>query len=79
MEAYLVAIAIIGAIYVLLTLGLTLQYGLTGLVNFGHVGFFAIGAYASAIVSMLRPVLPRFDRMVVATASLTYLPNVSRK
>jgi branched-chain amino acid transport system permease protein len=52
MEAYLVAIAIIGAIYVLLTLGLTLQYGLTGLVNFGHVGFFAIGAYASAIVSM---------------------------
>ncbi len=52
MEAYLVAIAIVGAIYVLLTLGLTLQYGLTGLVNFGHVGFFAIGAYASAIVSM---------------------------
>lgn len=52
MEAYLVAIAIVGAIYVLLTLGLTLQYGLTGLVNFGHVGFFAIGAYASAIISL---------------------------
>lgn len=52
MEAYLVAIAIVGAIYVLLTLGLTLQYGLTGLVNFGHVGFFAIGAYASALISM---------------------------
>lgn len=52
MEAYLVAIAIVGAIYVLLTLGLTVQYGLTGLVNFGHVGFFAIGAYASALISM---------------------------
>lgn len=52
MEAYLVAIAIFGAIYVLLTLGLTLQYGLTGLVNFGHVGFFAIGAYASALLSL---------------------------
>ena len=52
MEAYLVAIAIISAIYVLLTLGLTLQYGLTGLVNFGHVGFFAIGAYASALIAM---------------------------
>jgi len=52
MEAYLVAIAIIGAIYVLLALGLTVQYGLTGLVNFGHVGFFAIGAYASALISM---------------------------
>ncbi len=52
MEAYLVAIATFGAIYVLLTLGLTLQYGLTGLVNFGHVGFFAIGAYASALLSL---------------------------
>lgn len=52
MEAYLVAIATFGAIYVLLTLGLTLQYGLTGLVNFGHVGFFAIGAYASALLAL---------------------------
>lgn len=52
MDAYLIAIATFGAIYVLLTLGLTLQYGLTGLVNFGHVGFFAIGAYASALLAV---------------------------
>ncbi|QEL21464.1 branched-chain amino acid ABC transporter permease [Bosea sp. F3-2] len=50
MEAYLVAIGIIALIYVLLSLGLTLQYGLTGLINFGHVGFFAIGAYTSALL-----------------------------
>ncbi len=58
MEAYLVAIAIIGAIYVLLTLGLTVQYGLTGLVNFGHVGFFAIGAYASGLLALQGVPLP---------------------
>lgn len=52
MEAYLLAIGIICAIYVLLSLGLTVQYGLTGLINFGHVGFFAIGAYASALLSL---------------------------
>ncbi|CAH1651869.1 Amino acid/amide ABC transporter membrane protein 2 (HAAT family) [Hyphomicrobiales bacterium] len=52
MEAYLVAIAIVALIYVLLALGLTLQYGFTGLINFGHVGFFAIGAYTSAILAM---------------------------
>lgn len=52
MEAYLVAIAIVTLIYVLLALGLTLQYGFTGLINFGHVGFFAIGAYTSAILAM---------------------------
>lgn len=52
MEAYLTAIAIIALIYMLLALGLTLQYGLTGLINFGHVGFFAIGAYASALLAL---------------------------
>ncbi len=36
--------------YALLTLSLNLQYGLTGLVNFGMMLFFAIGSYASAIV-----------------------------
>lgn len=51
MEAYVIAILIVTAIYVLLSLGLTLQYGLTGLINFGHVGFFCIGAYAAAILS----------------------------
>lgn len=51
MEAYLVAIAIVTLIYTLLALGLTLQFGFTGLINFGHVGFFCIGAYAAAILS----------------------------
>ncbi|BAF89000.1 MULTISPECIES: branched-chain amino acid ABC transporter permease [Azorhizobium] len=50
MDAYLIAIAIIGALYVLLALGLNLQYGLTGIVNFGHVGFFCVGAYTTAIL-----------------------------
>ncbi|HVL71568.1 MAG TPA: branched-chain amino acid ABC transporter permease [Beijerinckiaceae bacterium] len=52
MEAYLTAIVIVALIHMLLALGLTLQYGLTGLINFGHVGFFAIGAYASALVAL---------------------------
>jgi branched-chain amino acid transport system permease protein len=52
MLSYLTAIAIITLIYTLLSLGLTLQYGLTGLINFGHVGFFAIGAYTSALLAM---------------------------
>ena len=51
MEAYIIAIAIITAIYVLLALGLNLQYGLTGLINFGHVGFFCVGAYTAALLS----------------------------
>lgn len=52
MTAYLLAVFIVVLIYLLLSLGLTLQYGLTGLINFGIVGFFAIGAYVSALLSM---------------------------
>ena len=52
MGAYLVAILIVAGIYTLLSLGLVLQYGLTGLINFGTVGFFAIGAYTSALLSL---------------------------
>jgi len=49
---YLVAISTIIAIQVLLTLGLSFQYGLTGLVNFGHVAFYALGAYSSALLTL---------------------------
>ncbi|RMF84022.1 MAG: branched-chain amino acid ABC transporter permease [Nitrospinota bacterium] len=44
-------ITIITLIYALLTLGLNVQWGYTGLLNFGHVAFFALGAYTSAIVT----------------------------
>jgi branched-chain amino acid transport system permease protein len=52
MTAYLVAVAIIALIYMLLTIGLNLQYGYTGLINFGVVAFFAIGAYTSALLAL---------------------------
>ncbi|MCL6567302.1 MAG: branched-chain amino acid ABC transporter permease [Meiothermus silvanus] len=51
MIAYLSAMLILGCIYALMALGLNLHYGYTGLVNFGHVAFFAIGAYTSALVT----------------------------
>ena len=52
MIAYLTAIAILVGIRALLTLGLNVQWGLTGLVNLGVVAFFALGAYASALLSV---------------------------
>lgn len=58
MEQYLLAVGIIVLIYMLMTLGLNLHYGFTGLINFGHVGFFAIGAYASPLLVMKGVPLP---------------------
>ena len=48
---YLVFFTIIASIYALLTLGLNIQWGYTGLFNVGIAGFFAIGAYTSTILT----------------------------
>jgi branched-chain amino acid transport system permease protein len=48
---YLISLATMGGIYAMLTLGLNIQWGFTGLFNVGIAGFFAIGAYVSAILT----------------------------
>lgn len=48
---YLVHLGILIGIYGILALSLNLSLGLTGLMNLGHIAFFGIGAYASAILS----------------------------
>ena len=48
---YLVGLLIAGGIYALLCLALNVQWGYGGLFNAGIAGFFAVGAYASAIVT----------------------------
>lgn len=42
----------VAAVYALFALSLNLQAGVTGLLNFGHVAFFGVGAYASGIVAL---------------------------
>ena len=74
MEAYLIAIAIGVLIYMLLAFGLSLHYGFTGLVNFGHVGFFAIGAYASALLSLKGVPVPLAMVAATAIAALSAYP-----
>lgn len=51
MLAYLIFALTIGGIYALLALSLNLIWGGIGLVNLGLVGFFALGAYASALLT----------------------------
>lgn len=48
---YAVFMAIFICIYALLAIGLNIQWGFTGLFNAGIAGFFAVGAYASAILT----------------------------
>lgn len=48
---YLVGFLIMGGIYAVLCLALNIQWGMGGLFNAGIAGFFAVGAYTSAIVT----------------------------
>ena len=43
-------VGVMAGIYTLFALGLQVQFGLAGLLNFGQVGFMAIGAYTMAIL-----------------------------
>jgi len=51
MGNYLLFITTIGGIYGLLALSLNLIWGGAGMVNLGLAGFFAVGAYASALLT----------------------------
>ena len=48
---YFVSLMTMGGIYAIMCLGLNIQWGFTGLFNAGIAGFFAIGAYVSAILT----------------------------
>jgi ABC-type branched-subunit amino acid transport system permease subunit len=44
-------VGIIMGVYSLLAIGMNMHWGDTGLLNFAHAGFFAVGAYTSAILT----------------------------
>ena len=52
MEHYLVAIAVTAGIYALMALGMNVIWGMAGLINLGLVGFFAVGAYVSGLLTL---------------------------
>lgn len=51
-EAYLIHLLILIGIYLILAISLQLALGFTGLLNLGHIAFFAIGAYTSALLAL---------------------------
>jgi neutral amino acid transport system permease protein len=52
MIEYLIFLAISTSIFALFSLGLNLQWGFTGLINFGHIAFMTLGAYVGVLLSL---------------------------
>ena len=49
---YITTLLLISSIYAIFSLGLNLEWGFTGIINFGHVAFLAIGAYTTVMFNM---------------------------
>jgi len=58
---FLAGFAITACIYAIFALGLNVHWGYTGLFNIGVAGFFAVGAYVSALVTSPLPTGVRAD------------------
>jgi branched-chain amino acid transport system permease protein len=52
---FFVSFAIMASIYAIFSMGLNVHWGYTGMLNFGIAGFFAVGAYTSALVTSRLP------------------------
>ncbi len=52
MEGYLIHLLILIGIYLILAISLQLAVGFAGLLNFGHIAFFCIGAYTSSLLAL---------------------------
>jgi branched-chain amino acid transport system permease protein len=52
MEHYLVAMGVTAGIYAIMALGMNVIWGMAGLINLGLVGFFAVGAYTSGLLTL---------------------------
>ncbi len=70
MIEYISALFIKAAIFALFSLGLNLQWGFAGLVNFGHVAFMSVGAYTTVLLSLNGVPLPIAFLSAVAIAGL---------
>jgi branched-chain amino acid transport system permease protein len=58
MVTYIIVMATSAGIYALLALGVNLTWGVAGMVNLGLAGFFAVGAYATAMLTKAGVAIP---------------------
>ena len=66
MIEFLIGFAILVGIYSVFTLGLNVHWGYTGLFNIGVAGFFALGAYTAALLTIPPPQSGQVDDYLFA-------------
>lgn len=69
MLSYFIAIATYAGFFMILAQALNLQWGMTGMVNFGIAGFYAIGAYSGALLSTRVGIAPELAIALAGAAA----------
>ena len=75
---YLVHVAVLAGVYVILAVGLNLLMGFAGQVSLGHAGFYGLGAYVSAVLSVRYGLTPWLGMPIaaLATGALAYVVGI---
>lgn len=71
MLSYLLATLTFAGIYAMLALGLNVIWGMAGMINLGLAGYFAVGAYVSALVTVAGLPIPVGAAVAIAAAAVT--------
>lgn len=70
---YLLTLAVFGAIYGTLALGLNIQWGYTGILDFMYIAFVAVGGYVTSLL-MLQPSQPAFGETYLLGLNWPFIP-----
>jgi branched-chain amino acid transport system permease protein len=75
---YLVHVVALAGLYAILAVGLNLVMGYAGQVSLGHAGFYGLGAYVSAVLSVRYGLSPWLGMPIaaVATGGLAYVVGI---
>jgi branched-chain amino acid transport system permease protein len=75
---YLVHVVVLAGLYVILAVGLNLVMGYANQVSLGHAGFYGLGAYVSAVLSVRYGFSPWLGMPIaaVATGALAYVVGI---
>lgn len=75
MNYYLETLAVFGAIYGTLAIGLNIHWGFTGILDFMYIAFVAVGGYVTALM-MLPPSQPVFQEFYVLGYNWPFIPAI---
>jgi branched-chain amino acid transport system permease protein len=70
---YILTLLVFGAIYGTLALGLNIQWGYTGILDFMYIAFVAVGGYVTSLL-MLQPSQPAFGETYVLGLNWPFIP-----